>query len=466
MLINGDGRWGAKLNVIPMIKKTYVISALFLIASSQVSSTSAQVLKWEIFWGTSGFDVAADIAVDNRGSIYITGVTRGGPFGNDAFVASFDSSGALKEQWFWGTSGFDEADGVAVDADGNIYIAGYTNPGPLGGNDAFVASFDSSGVLRWESFWGTSNSDRAYGIAVDSEDNVYIAGTTGEDTLGWDAFVASFDRSGALRWQTLWNARPFDHAYDVAVDIDGNVYITGGTAQTASGPFDAFTVAYDRYGVFRWQAIWPGSAICDWANGVAVDVHGNVYIVGLRSWGPFGEDDMFIVSYDSTGVFRWETYWGTSSFDAAKNVALDTSGNIYIAGYTSVSPSPQTNVNASVASFDSSGVLKWQVLWNAQSIDVANGVAVDVNGNVYIAGYTAPSLDGEYRAFLVGVSQESVPPEPPPPSIPEFPLGPEIIMILAPMIATAYIWWRGKSKRLVGVSDSVSKIDRAFILRD
>jgi len=243
-----------------------------------------------------------------------------------------------------------------VDSLGNIYVSGRTSqvyyPGPW---DAFLVSFDSSGGLRWDAFWGTPNGwDRADAVAVDSLGNIYIGGRTGQGEANvygqpFEAFLVSYDPFGDLRWETLWGKRACDFVYGIALDPLDNIYIAGVTY--ICGPFggdDAFLVSFDSSGGFRWEAFWgsPGRQV---AQGVALDLFGNAYIAGYTYQGPFGGHDAFIASFDSSGGFRWEAFWGTESLDHAVGVSLDLFGNIYIGGYTY--PGPSGGHDAFIAAF-------------------------------------------------------------------------------------------------------------------
>jgi len=381
------------------------------IAYLLVSSVSAQTLVWEVFWGTSGFEVAHGVvsetcamSLDGVGNVYITGVVQPGPSGGyDAFLSAFDRFGVLRWQTFWGTRArYDDAGAVTLDVNGNIYITGTTSPGPFGAYDVFLASFNSSGGFRWEAFWGTSCYDWGKAIAVDDFGNIYVTGRTGEVYSGpYDAFLVSFNSSGGFRWEAFWGTQKgYEGGAAVVVDDLGNSYVGGRTGQGEihGQPYDAFLISYNQSGNFRWEAIW-GKVACDFVYGIVLDSFGNVYIAGVTYiFGPFGGDDAFLVSFNSSGGFRWEAFWGSPGREVALEVALDLFGNAYIAGY--VSGGPFGGEDAFIASFDSSGSFKWEVFWGTEGFDRAAGVSLDLCGNVYIAGHTHPGPSGGYDAFL------------------------------------------------------------------
>ncbi len=293
--------------------------------------------------GTGEFDEANAVALDGNGNIYVAGETTGafadqtnlGSY--DAFVVQYDASGTL--QWIrqFGTSTVDSATAIAVDSNNNVYVAGYTFgtfPGETnaGGDDAFLAKYDATGTLQWAHQVGTSLGDYANSVAVDGNGNVSIAGYTagafpGETNAGnVDAFVAQFDANGALQWAHQLGTSSFDVAYSVAVDSNGSVYIAG------NADVDAFLAQYSAAGTFQWmRAIGTGANTV--AYGIAIDGGDNIYVAGDTN-GTFvgtssaGGEDGFVVCYDTTSASQWARQFGTSSPDSVASVAVDGSGNI------------------------------------------------------------------------------------------------------------------------------------------
>ena len=179
-------------------------------------------LTWNTFLGSSGYDKGYSVAVDANGNVYVAGystATWGSPVrafssGGDAFAAKLDSSGALTWNTFLGGSGSDYGNSVAVDANGNVYVAGYSyvtwgSPARAfsGFNDAFAAKLDFSGVLTWNTFLGGGGNDIGYSVAVDANGNVYVAGgsdaTWGSPVRAFssynDAFVVKLGSACALK---------------------------------------------------------------------------------------------------------------------------------------------------------------------------------------------------------------------------------------------------------------------------
>jgi len=201
-----------------------------------------------------------------------------------------------------------------------------------------------------------------------------------------------------------------DYAYGVATDSSGNVYVTGYTSggldgNTSAGNADLFVVKYNSSGTKQWTK-QLGTSSTDSANGIATDSSGNVYVTGDTYGGldgntSAGYNDLFVVKYLDNGTKQWTKQLGTSSTDLANGVATDSSGNVYVAGGTYGGLDGNTNAGNSdlfVVKYNSSGTKQWTKQLGTSSTDLANGVATDPSGNVYVTGVTYGGLDGNTNA--------------------------------------------------------------------
>ena len=277
---------------------------------------SSGALTWNTFLGGTGGDSVGRLALDGSGNIYVTGsseATWGAPMqaysgGGDAFVAKLSDNGTLIWNTFLGSSGQDDGVTIAVNAAGSIFMAGYsavTWGSPVraytAGDDAFVAKLDSSGALTWNTFLGGSGSDYGLDLTIDNNTNVYVTGysaaTWGSPvrayTAGDDAFVAKLDSSGALTWNTFLGGSGGDSINGIAVDIGGNIFVTGQSDATWGTPLRAYTAGYDAIvaqladnGTLVWNTFLGGSAY-DIGMSIALSGNGNLYVTGesYATWG-------------------------------------------------------------------------------------------------------------------------------------------------------------------------------------
>ncbi|MEW6668211.1 MAG: SBBP repeat-containing protein [Thermodesulfobacteriota bacterium] len=262
---------------------------------------------------------------------------------------------------FMGSTGSDSGGSIALDKSGNIYVAGISNAtwgapvnGYAGGLDAFAAKLNSSGVRLWHTFAGSASNDYAYGIAVDNSGNVHLTGTS-EATWGApvdahaggeDVFAVKLNSSGARLWNTFMGSGVNDGNGGVAVDNSGNVYVSGRSLATWGAPVngfaggtDTFAVKLDSNGARVWTT-FMGSGSGDWDEGIAVDDTGNVYVAGYANatWGApvnghaGGSHDGFVAKLDNNGARLWHTFMGSGGTDYCLGIAVDAGGNVYVAG--------------------------------------------------------------------------------------------------------------------------------------
>jgi hypothetical protein len=212
-----------------------------------------------------------------------------------------------------------------LDGSGNVYLEGYSDTtwgSPVrdytGGDDVYAAKLTTDGALTWNTFLGGSGNESGTGIAVDGSGNAYVAGSSDAAwgspmrayTPGVDAFAAKLTTDGALAWNTFLGGSEYDDAQSIAVSEDGNVYVAGSSGGPWGNPVRAYTALGDAFaatltadGALTWNTFLGGDAV-DLGSGIAVDGSGNVYVAGrsYASWGrpvraltPAGEADAFVV---------------------------------------------------------------------------------------------------------------------------------------------------------------------------
>ncbi|MFA5782131.1 MAG: SBBP repeat-containing protein, partial [Bacteroidales bacterium] len=287
-------------------------------------------------------------------------------------LAKYDTSGNVL--WAKSAGGIfnDEACSVAVDASGNIYVAGLFSSPTLtfdsttltnvGNNDILLVKYDTSGNVLWAKSAGGSSSDFANSVAVDTSGNTYVAGLFFSSTLsfgsttltnagGIDIFLAKYDANGNVLWAKSAGGVDYDDAYSVAADASGNIYVAGvfssptlsfgSTTLTNAGGYDIFLTKYDAGGNVLWAKSAGGTGN-DLAYSVAVDTSGNIYVAGyfrsptiafgITTLTNAGSRDIFLAKYDAAGNVFWAKSAGGTDYDEANSVAVNASGNIYVAG--------------------------------------------------------------------------------------------------------------------------------------
>ncbi|MEE9573960.1 MAG: SBBP repeat-containing protein, partial [Candidatus Neomarinimicrobiota bacterium] len=281
-------------------------------------------------WGGTNQDWGRDIAVDDAGYIYITGYTLSlAGNGFDTFIAKYDSSGLLQWSKMWDSGADDRGYGIAIDDLGNVYIAGSIEPigGVPGIYDAFVAKYDSDGTYISNFTWESGAWDYGYDIATNGTD-IYITGkTAGMGAGGDDAFIAKFNSTLDSKMNITWGRSNDDEANDITLDSTGNIYITG---RTDYAGYHVFIAKFNSTGDSIMNITGHTSAE---ARGIALDQSGHIYITGDYVNNP-NLKDAFISKFDSNGESKTNITWGGSADDYGMDIAVDDSGSIYITGIT------------------------------------------------------------------------------------------------------------------------------------
>ncbi|MEZ4939683.1 MAG: SBBP repeat-containing protein [Saprospiraceae bacterium] len=436
-------------------------------------TASGQILDWvnqpfsQAFIG--GTDQGYAVAYDASGNVYVTGSFAGtadfdpGPGtanltsagGDDIFVAKYDASG----NYIWanriGGTGGDIGYGLAVDGSGNVHVTGYFSgsnvdfdPGPgtenlssAGGIDIFFAKYDASGNYVWANRVGGTSGEQGRGIAVDGIGNVHLTGSfrgnnvdfdpgpgivnLSSNSFTTDIFIAKYDASGNYVWANRVGSSNglSDVGYGLALDVSGNVHVTGhftgtadfdpgaGTANlTSAGNIDIFIAKYDASGNYVWANRVGGSG-SDTGNSLAVDGSGNVHLTGFfqatvdfdPGAGPanltsIGNVDIFIAKYNASGNYVWAKQVGNTGVNYGNGLALDGSGNVHVTGQfqgTNVDFDPgggTANLSSAgsddifIAKYNASGNYVWAKRIGGTINDQGLGLAVDGSGNVHVTG--------------------------------------------------------------------------------
>jgi uncharacterized protein (UPF0548 family) len=331
-----------------------------------------------------------------------------------------------------GTSGADTYGlAVATDANGDVYVTGYTTGGLdghtlTGTEDFFLAKYDSTGHKLYTKQMGVTGAyTEARSVATDANGNVYVAGDTDGDLDGHtltgteDFFLTKYDSAGKKVYTRLLGVTgAATYAASVAADGSGNVYVAGGTdggldGNSLTGTYDFFLTEYDSAGSKQYTKQMGVTGVDTHATGVATDSNGNVYVGGTTYGGLDGNSltgtaDFFLTKYDSAGAKQYTKQMGVTGVDTyGYAIATDTSNDVYVAGLTFGGLDGNTlngHRDSFFTEYTSTGgkVATHQFGAAGATGDAPTyGIATDANGSVYVTGYTNGSLDGN---TLTGVT--------------------------------------------------------------
>lgn len=362
----------------------------------------------------NGFDEARDMAMDVDGNVYVTGYCSVTGFFRDCATVKYSPTG--DEQWVaWynnsPANSNDEANAIATDDAGNVYITGQS-VGVGTTWDYTTVKYNSSGTEEWAvRYNGPENeADAARAVAVDDAGNVYVTGSSVISVTDLDYATIKYSASGDEEW-VVWYDGPVngrDYGASIAVDNEGNVYVTGVSEGSGTGD-DYATIKYSAAGDELWVARYDGPANdTDWVRDLVLDGAGNVYVTG-HSLGSGTGLDYATVKYSPSGAEQWAVrYDGPESRgDRARAIALDGAGNVYVTGGSGYSD--ETTPDFATVKYDPSGVEAWIARYDGPAIesDAARDIAVDDAGNVYVTGISYDPETSGYDYCTIKYSQET-----------------------------------------------------------
>ncbi len=334
----------------------------------------------------------------------------------------------------------DVGNAVATDAAGNVFVTGYFREtvnfggGVLvsagGSQDIFLAKYNAAGVHQWSKRFGDTNVDGGYAVAVDASGNVFVTGyfsgtvdfgggdlVSAGSGLGQDIFLARYNQDGVHQWSRNFGGGTNNLGRGIAVDVSGNVFVTGtfrdivdfgGGNLTSAGSGDIFLAKYSATGAHLWSQRF-GDTSFDNGYGVSVDGSGNVFATGaFRGSVDFGGgnfvsaglNDIYVAKYNAGGVHQWSKRFGNTGDDFAYSVAADGSGSVFESGTFAgtvnfggddlVASGPG---DAFLAKYDAAGLHKWSRNIGGTGLERGFSVAVNYQNDVFMTGLFQNTVD-------------------------------------------------------------------------
>jgi hypothetical protein len=374
----------------------------------------------------------APVAVKTTGSaVYVLAATNQFTNAGDLILIKYNSAGTFQWSQTYNGPGNDEDSPVAMtlDAAGNIYVVGRSRLAtPNGGStgETVTLKYNSAGALLWTAIklrpdlFPCEPDD----VAVDAFGNVYVAGSTIEGApFAYDFMTIKYNSSGVEQWTRTYNGtgNGVDMETHIALDATGNIYVTGQSngllkkgIKGQKGPIvsintfaDVYTIKYNPNGGVMWQRRYDGpSHKIDRPEAIALDNAGNVYITGSTSIDQNNIDYLTMKLAGSNGAILYTAQYNGSGnrIDEATGIVVNNAGEAFVTGLSD--PYGNSAYNYVTIKYTSTGAEAWTQSYNgpADGTDIANAISMDGFGFVYVTGQSQGDFGYDFATVAYGNS--------------------------------------------------------------
>jgi uncharacterized delta-60 repeat protein len=357
------------------------------------ASGAGGISYWLSTLGGSGSERARSVAIDSDGKSYSFGETNSAGSGStDFLIAERDTEGAVQWQRLLGGASIEQGHSVAIDSSDNVYLAGDTYSQGAGSNDVSLSKYNSAGTIQWQRILGGTGDEQGNSAALDSADNVYVVGQTRSTGAGdFDVLIAKYNSSGAIQWQRVLGGAGTEVGTGVALDSSDNVLVIGINYSIGAGGQDFLIAKYNSSGTIQWQRVLGGSGN-EQGYAITSDSSDNVYVLGFSSSTGAGGDDLLIAKYNSAGTIQWQNVLGGTGNEKGYSVAIDLSDNLYVVGDTG--SEGEGGNDFLIAKYNSSGTIQWQRVLGGVGSDNGISISIDPLGDLYVLGGTTSTGEG------------------------------------------------------------------------
>ena len=395
-----------------MNNKFFLFIPPLLLAFLSLSLTAQPTTHFYRAWTSHSSHLPQDftnhvVSIVSGTDTYIATSVSGATAGYDLQLSKYNTRGVqLWSTSFTPYSGGDVyAGAIALDPSGNVLITGSAYNGSTNGYDLYTVKFNASGTKLWhQTYNGSGNSyDGGTAVICSSSGSVYVTGGTSASATNIDVLTICYNSSGTAQWtQTYNNASYYDFAGGIGLvtSLGGaSVRITGFT-QTNATTWEYLTLSYlastGGSGTSSHTSI--GGTIIDRINATAFDASGNVYITGAIGNGSNGLDIKTVKLDASLNILWTATYDGSAhKEDVGRGIALDGSGNVYVAGYSSNA----SDKDAILVKYSSAGSQAWTAAYaGTEGDDAFADLSVTSDTKIFVGGYTTQKGNRDFYTVL------------------------------------------------------------------
>ncbi|MHA1521752.1 MAG: SBBP repeat-containing protein [Promethearchaeota archaeon] len=310
--------------------------------------------QWGKTWGLSGRNDGRSVVVDSSDNIYVLGRNAN----LEPVLLKYDSSGTLQWNTSWtNPDGAISANAMDIDTEDNIFITGSQS------QELILWKFNNMGHQLWEETWGDEDSSESgWAVAVDTLNNIYVSGFLFRysTVITLDQFLLKFDSTGDLDWEETWGGSNYEFANSIALDSSNNIFVAGATSSYGAGDYDLSLLKYNSYGRLQWDETWGGSDYEFGMDMLNIDSEDNIYLAARTSSFGAGMSDGVLVKFNNSGDLQWDKTWGGIGYDSFISLEIDTSDNLFVLGTTQILDADEEDIilvkyGASHTPFDISG---------------------------------------------------------------------------------------------------------------
>ncbi len=376
-------------------------------------NSSGDELWTAIYNGLDGSaDYVSAIVTDNDGNVYLTG--QSGLAGNDKDWATIKYNHEGEEQWaarFLGIADYHaSAEDLVVDADGNVYVTGYSPKATsFSSVDITTIKYNSAGEEEWVVYYDGPAADRdeARAITIDLLGNIYVTGYSKGLTSNDDFVTIKYNPAGVEQWVTHYDGdgNSVDVAIDIEIDHLNNIVICGLSTGTGTN-VDFTTVQYNSLGEEQWVQRFNGTANqMDVPKELAINENRDIFVTGYTSG--TNDRDYLTIKYSNDGVEQWASEYNGPGYnfgnhDEAYSLAIGENGNIYVTG---ISEGFFGSYDYTTLKYNSEGIVEWETRYDFK-YDSPVDVVSDGLGNIYVTGQTLFDYDSEAMAVTIKYTDE------------------------------------------------------------
>jgi uncharacterized delta-60 repeat protein len=360
----------------------------------------------------NGYGTVNALAVDQNGNVFLAGYWSNSASGNDYATVAYSGAGVpLWTNLFNGlANGDDQANAISVDQNGNVFVTGTSSNSIANGYDLVTIAYSNTGLPLWTNSLNERGfcNNYANALAVDSSGNVFVTGYSSNRFSGYDYATLKYSSAGVSLWTNRYggSANSEDHAVGVAVDIDGRAFVTG-YSLAAGGSYAYTTIAYSSNGFALWTNHYPGLGSPSYAVDLAANHAGQIFVTGISSGYSW---DFATVAYSASGTPLWTNRYSATvgSDDEPTSIAAHPTGNVAVTGFSN---GGSTSYDYVTICYSADGVPLWTNKYNGpgNGDDRPSAVAIDANGNVFVTGSSLGSGSSGKDYATIGYSAFGTP---------------------------------------------------------